>query len=283
MVVRRVFLGILGALLTSKSARANSLSSEPPNQGTSAEMTGFSVKPRHVLCFLGGPKSLSLLSHATSIAINDFATGFSIDHTYSQDEPDENMSRSFEVCWDLVYPNAWSKSDEVAVANHRSVLYVLGPPMTSQNAVTVSSSALLLIDRLIEAGALAVKGESAGIAHGLTRWRELIEHARSAMKSDNDLALSQICRLAFSKRPLATDERLVSVGFHLVGLPEVYVPKSLGSEREIVAMIDGVADDILRKGLAAMLENRGARMTDESSYNEDEFKFNPYGAVELPS
>ena len=102
MVVRRVFLGMMGAVLTSKSARASARSAEATTQDTSPQMSESSVKPRHVLCFLGGENGLARLSEAASTAINDFATGFSIDHTYSQDAPDEAMSRSFEVCWDLV-------------------------------------------------------------------------------------------------------------------------------------------------------------------------------------
>jgi hypothetical protein len=48
-------------------------------------------------------------------------------------------------------------------------------------------------------------------------------------------------------------------------------------------MIDGIADEIRQRGLAATLEARGATMSFESSCDEDDCKFNPYGAVELPS
>ena len=114
------------------------------------------------------------------------------------------MSQSFDVCWDRVHPGAWLESDEEAVENHGSVLYVLGPPMTSDTAVKVSAAALLLVDELIKAGSIAVKGESAGIAHGLERWRALALEGISALKSGDDFALSRTCRLAFAKRPLAS-------------------------------------------------------------------------------
>ena len=281
--IRRGFLGYLGALLINKPARAGELTPVSSSQDSVSPATGSSVKPRHVLCFLGGERNLARLSDAASHAIKDFATGFSIDNAYSRNEPNEQMSRSFEVCWDRVQPDAWSTADEQAVANHQSVLYVLGPPMTADNAVTVSAGALLLVSTLIATGAIAVKGESAGVAHGLDRWRELIVQGSVALKSDDDFSLRRTCRLAFAKRPLASQHDLESVGFHLVGQPEVYVPKSRGSEREIVAIMDAVADEIAQRGLQSALKHYDASLSFASSYEDDDFKFNPYGIVTLPS
>ena len=242
-----------------------------------------SVKPRHVLCILGGDRDLQPLRTAANAAIAEFATGFSIDETYSQVTPDQQMSRSFSVCWDRVEPNAWTMADEEAVSRHQSVLYIVGPRMAQDDAVAVSIGALLLIDRLIKAGAVAVKGESAGVAHGLHRWRELIGMAAAAMQRDHALAQSRVCRWAFAKRPLSSGNYLESVGLHLAGLPDVHVAKSRGSEREIVAIMNEVADEIVRQGIDAALRAYDASLIDDSSYEEDDFKFNPYGIVKLGS
>ncbi|MBR1121049.1 hypothetical protein JQ628_05940 [Bradyrhizobium lablabi] len=237
------------------------------------------VKPRHVLCFLGGEGGKQRLSEAVSGAIAEFAKGFAIDEIYSRTEADPRMERSFGVCWDRVEPNAWTDKDEEAVLNHKSVLYVQGPPMTADTAVTVSAGALMLVVAAIKAGAVAIKGESAGIAHGLARWQRLAIQAGSALQSDDDLALRRICRLAFAKRPLSSEKYLESVGFHLIGLPDVYVAKSYGSEREAVALMDGVAEDMARQKLGDVLRARKATLSREQSYAADDFKFNPYGIV----
>jgi hypothetical protein len=247
----------------------------------SAATIASPVKPRHVLCFLGRERSLKRLSESALEAINDFAAGFSIDQTYSREKPDGRMSRSFGVSWDRVEPNAWTRADEEAVENHSSVLYVLGPPMAQDAAVGISAAALRLVESLIEAGAIAVKGESAGVAHGLTRWRQLGLQARSAAKSGDQLALGRTCRLAFAKRPLASDKYLESVGFHLVGLPEVYVPRTQGSERAAVAAMDAVADELMQRDLKDVVRDRKATLSFESDYKPTEFKFNPYGIVYL--
>jgi hypothetical protein len=257
--------------------------SDAGNSKPASKAQGSAVKPRHVVCFLGGANGLAPLSDAASAAIRDVATGFAVDRSYSQDKPDSRMVRSFGVSWDRVQPNAWSNADEEAVERHQSVLYVKGPPMTPETAVVISTGALMLVHRLIKAGATAVKGESAGVAHGLNRWNELIVQAAAALQSDDDFALGRISRLAFAKRPLASDDYLESVGFHLAGLPDVYVPKSRRNEREAVALMDAVADEMARHGVEATLKSRRAKLSFEQDYAEDDFKFNPYGIVKLPS
>jgi len=71
-------------------------------------MQPSSVKPRHVLCFLGKDESLLHPSKAVAKTIADF--NFEIDRTYSQAKPDPHMERSFGVCWDRVFPKAFRKS-----------------------------------------------------------------------------------------------------------------------------------------------------------------------------
>ncbi|TBY85123.1 hypothetical protein [Rhizobium leguminosarum] len=280
-LLRRALLASIGAMIGWKPSSAKE--SSPHGEETTVQAAeGSSVTPRHVVCFLGRERNLNTLSEAASQAIRDFATGFSIDENYSQAEPDDRMVQSFAVCWDRVEADAWSPADEDAVADHQSVLYVLGPSMEQAETVKVSMLALRLIERLIDAGAVAVKGESAGIAHGLDRWRELIRQGAEAVKAADPLTEQRIGRLAFAKRPLSVPGYLESVGFHLVGLPEVYVPETVGSERQIVAIMDAVADEITQRGLEPTLKERRAGLSFDSTYEVDEFKFNPYGIVRLP-
>jgi hypothetical protein len=246
-------------------------------------MQSSSVKPRHVLCFLGKDESLLHPRQAAAKTIADF--GFEIDRTYSQAKPDPHMERSFGVCWDRVFPNAWSPADEAAVANHKAVLYVLSPPLEQQKAVPHSAAALRIVEEMIEAGATAVKGESAGVAHGLKRWMQLADECRAAAKTNQGLtvtaAMGRTCRLAFAKRPLDGKTYNESVGFHLVGLPEIYVARSRGSDRDAARLIDEIADAMTERGIDATLADRGLSLSRETDYAEDDFKFNPYGIVHV--
>lgn len=263
-------------------ASAVTPSAGPASGKSMAPAAPSSVLPRHVLCFLGKTSNQAPLKLAVSRAIRDFAPGFSVDEEYSLAEPDERMPRSFAVNRDRVVPHAWSAADERAVARHQSVLYVLGPPMKQQDTVKVSMAALQLVGRLIDAGAVAVKGESAGVAHGIERWKVLIRQGAEALQSGDLVAQRRIGRLAFAKRPLSDRGYLESVGFHLVGLPEVYVPDSLGSELQVVALMDAVADEMAQRGVSEAIQQRRGTLTFASTYEDDDFKFNPYGIVRLP-
>jgi hypothetical protein len=80
---------------------------------------------------------------------------------------------------------------------------------------------------------------------------------------------------------LVSDRTFESVGFHLVGLPEVYVSKDLGGEWDAVRIMDEVADDMARRGIDAALEARKLTVSHASRYAEDDFKFNPFGIVRV--
>jgi hypothetical protein len=243
-------------------------------------MSFSEVKPRHVLCLLGGQRPFSELCEMIQSAIESFAPGFEIDDTFSEDAPDDRMPMSFEVYRDRVHKGAWTGADEEAVSDHRSVIYVLGPPMMADDAVKTSAMALQLVVHTLENGIVAAKGESAGVAHGVERWREL---ARDA-DGQTGAALARPCRLTFGKRPIGTTDHLYSIGFHLVGIPEVYAPKTLSDdELALSALIDTVADEVFSDGVEAVLKRRGAQLLPVDAYDEDDFKYNPFGAIHLAS
>jgi hypothetical protein len=251
------------------------------SEAHAAEAARSKVLPRHVLCFLGGEHQLAQMSDAATGAINKFATGFEVDTAYSIDHADAVMVRSFSVCWDRVAPGGWTAADEEAVANHKSVLYVLSPRMRPDTSMVISTAALFMVEKMIGAGVTAAKGESAGVAHGLARWRELALRAAAGLKADDDFAVKRICRLAFAKRPLESEQYVESVGYHLVGLPEVFVARTLGTDLEKAALMDTVADDMAKRGVDAVLRDRKAKLSPDTSHAPDDFKFNPYDIVHI--
>ena len=272
--IRRHLLKAAGLLIATRAFA---------NDRQGATMQPSPVKPRHMLCFLGRDDKLLQLPKAMAKTIADF--NFEIDRTYSQAKPDPRMERSFGVCWDRVFPKAWSASDEAAVASHKSVLYVQSPPIDQQKSAAYAAAALLIVDEMFDAGAIAAKGESAGVAHGVARWRSLADQARKGSKTSQGLrmtpAVTKACRLAFAKRPLAGDRYYESVGYHLVGLPEVYVATSRGSDRDAVKLMDEIADAMAEHGIEATLRDRKLTLSREQDYAESDFKFNPYGIVRI--
>lgn len=235
-------------------------------------------RPRHVLCFLGAAGGFQELLQSTQSAIEVLAADFEIDMAFSQDASDARMSESFAASWDQVHEDAWHQRDVEAVMSHGCVVYVVGPLMEAAEAPAVSLTALRLVERMLEAGATAAKGESAGVAHGVARWRQLARDAKSAEPS----AAARACRLAFTKRPLTCDDYLSSVGFHLVGLPEVLVPSSSPLDELVLsAVIDSVADEMASDGIEKVVIRYGAELKAINQYEEEDFKYNPFGGVHL--
>ncbi|MFK0206043.1 hypothetical protein [Agrobacterium sp. NPDC090283] len=280
---RRGVLAFLGGLVLARP----SLGATPGKSAAFAESRS-EYKPRHILCFLGPENGLAALQKSARAAIDGFAPDFSLDEDYSQDEPDDRMERSFNVCWDRVDPDAYQPADEEAIAGHGSVLYVLGPSMDAGTAVKTSTHALRFVQHMLDHGALAVKGESAGVAHGARRWKQLFEQSRSEAAANDEMALARICRLAFARRPIGGDaEGMTSVGFHLIGLPDVHVrftkngdqPSTNAEQLKIAALMDDIADQMARDGVDAVVKDRRASLTDDTRYEEDEYKFNPFGVV----
>lgn len=284
--MRRGVLAFLGGLMMGKPSLSTASSKLPAYAASRSSYT-----PRHVLCFLGGEHGLPALVENARAAIEKLADGFIADEDGSRNEPDDRMERSFNVCWDRVDPEAYQDTDEKAVAGHGSVLYVLGPSMTAETTVTTSAKALQLVQYMLDHGAIAVKGESAGVAHGVRRWKELAEQARNASASGDVMALATTCRLAFARRPIGDDvDGMASVGFHLVGLPDVLVtavrpadqrPSNNAEQLKIAALIDDIADEMTRDGVETAVTDRRAALSSDTRYEEDEYKFNPFGVVHI--
>jgi len=232
--------------------------------------------PRLLLCALGA----SLAPIKAAAAAFRAETAFTVDDEYSSDEADDRMETSFGVCWDRVVPDAYDETDEAAVEGHGAVVYVLSPRVPRHRIVGATADALGLIEHLLANGATAVKIENAGIAHGVARWRALAEAARTS----DPAARARVVRDAVMK-PILGDRNYESIGHHLAGIPEVYVPvKSVRSERDAVRKIQMIGDELLADGLPAVLARHGARLETRSAYEDDfEFKVNPWGTVMLPA
>ena len=115
--------------------------------------------PRHVLCVLGAWLDFEHVEAAAQ------AAGFEFDHEYSQLEHDERMQVAFQSSARPT-DSTIEEADWDAIGSHTAVAYLLSHPMPADDAKEISGRALLLAAALFDKGALAIKSESAGLAHG---------------------------------------------------------------------------------------------------------------------
>jgi hypothetical protein len=245
----------------------------------------MTVQPRHIVCVLGNWKSFDDVERVIADA-----EGFVLDTEYSQLEHDDRMERAFDACMDRVAPSM-KRKDDAAIENHTAVAYIKSPPLPAAAAQLVSARTLALVDAMFDAGGVAVKSESAGIAHGAARWRQLAKQARS----QDVLERADALRLAFVRRPIGDDDdTLYSCGMHLLGERDIEVTGT-GDVHDDLGWMDLLAIYLLAEkpergvhdGEGFRQKPRGERRVLQGSactrYESDDFMFNPYGYWRLTS
>lgn len=243
------------------------------------QATDFLVEPRHVLCALGPWKSFDELDALAE------RFGFEVDHEFSQLERDERMPRAFDVSFDRVSLSV-TPEDRDAIAQHTAVAYLLSPHISKQKAGIISMQALKVVEALFAAGAVAVKSESAGIAHGKDRWLELAAGAQA------DTSVGEELYFAWVRRPLKGDDVFYTCGMHLLGEPDLQVSSAL-APMDAVSWLDALALYLVteRPPRGVHPGNTFVRTPEDTKrvmrflpcteYEGDDFFFNPYGYVRL--
>jgi hypothetical protein len=248
------------------------------------------VIPRQVICALGKWRDLD---EVDAIVRHKGFSGFELDREFSQLSPDDRMMASFDASYDRVSPSM-CEEDWNAVRTHGAVAYVISPPIRKNRWADISGRALLLTAALLRDGAVAAKGEGAGIAHGRARWLELAEKFARAREDSDSQTEGASLYWAWVRRPIVDDVEgtYYSCGMHLLGQPDAEIEASLDVDDAIEWMdllgLYLVSDRPTRK----LKDGEGFRLKDEGPrrvmrfrpcerYEEDDFMFNPYGYIRL--
>ena len=237
--------------------------------GLARPVSDPSIKPRHVICFLGEWKSLTVAEKIVS----EFGKGFTLDLEYSMSMPDVRMEKAFSASIDRV-SKTFTSEDWARVKRHNTIAYVLSPPIEQDKALSISTVALELTTQLIRAGATAVKSESAGIAHGLDHWLYLAE--KKAVRS------------AWVRRPIQEKQTLYSCGMHLLGQPDIECTGNFEA-LDAVRWIDELTEKFINEKAIPdrfTIDNLKApakhlQRVPCTRYAKDDFFFNPYGYVRI--
>ena len=183
-------------------------------------------------------------------------------------------------------------ADWQAVESHRAVAYIVSPPIRQDQAKDISSRGLLLISELLQAGGVAAKGESSGIAHGRDQWLTFAADFTEAREQRDDFTARSNLIWTWVRRPLVDDEVFYTCGMHLLGERDVEIDSAL-EWPEAVEWMDLLAlylvgDRPMRPvqdGEEFRLHEGGPRrlirLLPCERYAADDFFFNPFGYVRL--
>jgi hypothetical protein len=212
---------------------------------------------------------------------------------------DPRMAAAFEASRSNINPSLYPRDFE-DIARHSTVLYVLSESYAPGEAAAMSRDFLRLGRQLLDAGGIAIKCESSGVAHSASYWRELAERAEASasLSSPPTTDLWQALYTAYVQLPIQSETDFYSCGMHLLGHPDMIASCALMDELLTVGQSPAIRAVDLFDGFGAYLlseignegfisshtfslnaESKRYRVIWEpcTGYDEDNFFFNPYG------
>jgi hypothetical protein len=182
--------------------------------------------------------------------------------------PDLRMKAAFQASACRLRPSL-TPADFRALEGHRSVIYVLSDHFGRTTAAAAAARMVEVGRALLDAGGLAVKCDSSGIAHSAERWR-----------TSKDLFET------FVRLPIVNEaEELHSVGMHLIGLPEglVEMKDFNGDIRAGTRVLEEFLRSLRPGESVVQATMKGFLAVPEpcTGYEPDEFFWNRWGRLRL--
>jgi hypothetical protein len=254
------------------------------------QLTGVGSLPKLVMCILGALESKAQFEQ---ILAED-----EVQHEFS--ERDTRMEEAFRAA-SCGRGSTLTPEDSQAIAEHSLVLYIISDNFPESYAQDTSRWYLRLGRRLLEAGAVAMKCETSGIAHGKSHWIELAAACEVPEDGWSEERLRDFWTSllsAFVQFPIEAKGDLYTCGMHLLGMPDVIVAQSLMQEAipdshsivdEAVYLFNAFCLYLLSEcpegefapghSFQPDLEFPSFRLEWEpcQGYAEDDLSFNPYG------
>ncbi len=174
----------------------------------------MSEAPPIVLCIPGGWESRTALAQALAGAgdtvglsgdmLNNGVAAARLEYMGHDPDLRELFARAGRL---------FSETDLAAIATHRSVIYLIG----EGGALPAARNMMALAGAVLQAGGLAVKVETSGVAHRAQDW---LEHAARRETHIGALLIAYVALIGGC-------EEVYSCGMHMLGLPDAVVSGGL--------------------------------------------------------
>jgi hypothetical protein len=250
--------------------------------------------PKIVMCLLAHLDSQPELEEMLVEAKVDYEFG----------ERDARMESAFLNVESSARPSL-KRDDLEQIADHSLVLYILSNGYPKASAFRASAWFLLFGCKLLEAGCVAMKCESSGIAHSKARWQSIADVCRRNFSKDPDrdfddavAGLYTALFEAYVQYPIASKTNYWSCGMHLLGHPDVIISIDLVDKAlahsdspvtDVAYLISAFCFYILGGSSETHFESGGTFHADSEfpnfkviweeceGYPDDDIHFNPYG------
>lgn len=198
------------------------------------QISGQGCLPKLVLCVPGDAEFPPRANDALASALASLAAQISREPEdqlkptlETQTKRDERLVQAFKQSNACVGPSL-SEADFQQIEQHQSLVFLVSPNFTSEQAPLVAHALVRAGALLLEAGGTAIKCESSGVGHSKERWLELA--AEAGDEPEDTAAFWKSLFRAYVQFPIASDTDYFTCGMHLLGSPDVIISRSLMSE-----------------------------------------------------
>ncbi|WP_394561766.1 hypothetical protein [Aquipseudomonas alcaligenes] len=189
------------------------------------QQTKANLPPDLIVNVLGDMDSFAeLQAEFEPLAASMGCETFRMDQEFSELEHDDRMPRSYAACMDRTEPSM-TERDWQNIEQHRASAYFIVPRIYSERTrISIAMVTARCLAHLIERNLIgAAKIETAGLAHGLQRWKELAEEMNRAVEQREQKTMLLALYKMFVRKPIADDNRLYSCGMQHLGLPDFVI------------------------------------------------------------
>ena len=248
------------------------------------------LPPDMILNVLGNLDSFDELKREFETLATTFACEtYRLDEEFSQLENDDRMPRSYEICMDRTEPSM-TEQDWDAIEHHTaSAYFIVKHIFAEQTRLVTAMTTARCISHLIDLKLItAAKIETAGLAHGLERWKELASDMTSAIERGDRPAMLLALYKMFVRKPIHSDNLLYTCGMQNLGLPEMVIV--FGEDDEYEPSEDEMLESVGRFERAFLSlfgigecddEVKPYRKRPEFAYALGDLRHNPYGVNQV--
>lgn len=200
-----------------------------------------------------------------------------LDIESSIDEHSESLANEFIANW----RGEIQESDLSKINDHETVAYFsffkdLNAPLN------MIENVLRVIQFLLENGSAAIKIEGSDMVYSLDLWEKFVQDGIEFQQAADWRSFFQLCSFAFVRRGIESSYCYETVGYHFVGLPEIFLFKESVDVAEILELTERFAEEIWQYGPDYAQEMHGAEWDEDFTYMEDDLRYNPFGVLFFP-
>lgn len=228
---------------------------------------------RMKICVLGPVSWLSYIKNKS----DEYVEWANLDFESSIDDHSEIVADEFFENW----RGEIQEEDISQINNHETVAY-FSFSHAQDDSLNLTVNVLRVIQFILENGGVAIKIEGSDMVYSADLWKKIVQEGIELHQAADWQSLFKLCSFAFVRRGIESSYCYETIGYHFLGLPEIYFPKESVDTAEILGRTEQFAEEIWQHGFNYAEEVRGAEWDEDLTYTEDDLKYNPFGILLFP-